>query len=164
MRSRLILPVVLGLAAVAGHSPPPWTSGAQAQAQGGAQGDAISIRMRQEILGTFGDAVKEPGTMLRQEAPFDLAVVRASLKTIADGAPKLKTLFPDDSKSGHYTEALPTIWERKEAFLAIVDQLAASATAAGAAIKDEATFRIEWGKVSSNCRACHKVYRVLPKS
>jgi cytochrome c556 len=127
-----------------------------------AQSDAIA--MRQDILGGFGKAVKEPGAMLRQEAPFDLAAVRASLKTIADGAPKLKTLFPDDSKSGAYTEALPAIWEKKQDFLKIVDQLAASATAATAAIKDEATFRSEWGKVSSNCRACHKVYRTLPKS
>jgi cytochrome c556 len=134
----------------------PWSSPAVAQ------GDAI--RMRQDILGSFGTAVKEPGAMLRQEAPFDLAVVRASLKTIAEGAPKLKTMFPDDSKSGAYTEALPVIWDKKTDFLQIVDQLAASAAAAGSAIKDEATFRAEWGKVSSNCRACHKVYRTLPKS
>ena len=156
MRLRLFLPAVLGICVVAGQSASPWSPGAHAQND--------NIRMRQKILGSFGDAVKEPGSMLRQEAPFDLAVVRASLKTIADGAPKLKALFPDDSKSGAYTEALPTIWEKKGDFLTIVDQLAASATAAGAAIKDEATFRSEWGKVSSNCRACHKVYRVLPKS
>jgi cytochrome c556 len=127
-----------------------------------AQSDAI--RLRQEILAGFGRAVKEPGTMLRQEAPFDLTVVQTSLKTLADGAPKLKSLFPDDSKSGAYTEALPTIWEGKDDFLRIIEQLSASAIAAKAAIKDEATFRSEWGKVSSNCRACHKVYRVLPKT
>ena len=68
--------------------------------------------------------------MLRQEAPFDLAVVQAALKTIAEGAPKLKALFPDNSKSGAYTEALPVIWEKKDDFLQLVDQLAASATAA----------------------------------
>ena len=102
--------------------------------------------------------------MLRQEAPFDLAVVRTSLKTIMEGTPKLKSLFPDDSKTGGNTEALPAIWEKKDAFWSILDQLEASAIAAQAAIKDEATFRAEWGKVSSNCRACHKVYRLLPKS
>ncbi len=122
------------------------------------------IRMRQQVLGTFGDAVKEPGAMLRQEAAFDLEIVRASLKKIADGSPKLKTLFTDDSKSGAYTEALPAIWERKDAFLAIFDKLGESATKASAAIKDEATFRSEWGKVSANCRECHKAYRALPKN
>ena len=102
--------------------------------------------------------------MLRQEAPFDLGVVRSSLQKIAEGAPKLKSLFPDDSKTGGNTEALPVVWQKKEEFLKLFDQLAASAVAASAAIKDEATFRAEWGKVSTNCRACHKVYRVLPKS
>ena len=126
--------------------------------------ESEAIGKRQEILGSFGKAVKEPGAMLRHEAAFDLAVVQAALKTVADGAPKLKSLFPDDSKTGAFTEALPVIWEKKDAFLQIVDQLAASAAAAKTAIKDEATFRSEWGKVSSNCRACHKVYRVLPKS
>ena len=129
-----------------------------------AQAQSDAIAQRQAILGSFGKAVKEPGAMLRHEAAFDLAIVQASLKTIAEGAPKLKALFPDDSKSGAYTEALPVIWDKKDDFLKIVDQLAASAAAASAAIKDEATFRSEWGKVSSNCRACHKVYRVLPKS
>ena len=75
-----------------------------------------------------------------------------------------KALFPDNSKTGAYTEALPMIWEKKDAFLQIVDQLASSAAAAGSTIKDEATFQAEWGKVSTNCRACHKVYRVLPKN
>jgi cytochrome c556 len=129
-----------------------------------AQAQSDAIAQRQAILGSFGKAVKEPGAMLRHEAGFDLAIVQASLKTIMEGAPKLKALFPDDSKSGAYTEALPVIWDKKDDFLKIVGQLAASATAASAAIKDEATFRSEWGKVSSNCRACHKVYRVLPKS
>jgi cytochrome c556 len=156
MRSRLVL---LGVLSSLGAT---WLSIAACLPEAQAQNDAIAAR--QAILGSFGKAVKEPGTMLRQEAPFDLAIVQASLKTIAEGAPKLKALFPDDSKSGAYTEALPVIWNKKDDFLKVVDQLAASATAASAAIKDEATFRSEWGKVSSNCRACHKVYRVLPKS
>jgi cytochrome c556 len=156
MRYKLIILGGLGLLALALLAVSPFAGSAAAQ--------SAAIAMRQEILGSFGSAVKEPGAMLRQEAPFDLAVVQASLKKIAEGAPKLKTLFPDDSKTGAYTEALPAIWEKKDDFLKTVDQLAASATAAGAAIKDEATFRSEWGKVSSNCRACHKVYRVLPKS
>jgi cytochrome c556 len=111
--------------------------------------------------------VKEPGAMLRQESAFDLAVVQASLQVIIDGAPKLKALFPDDSKEpepGGYTEAMPTVWEKKAEFVKLFDRITADAVAAKAAIKDEASFRAEWGKVSSSCRACHKYYRVLPKS
>lgn len=156
MRSRLFNLGALGALGAAGLTLAILPHRVQAQSE--------AIAARQAILGSFGNAVKEPGSMLRHEATFDLAIVQASLKTIAEGAPKLKTLFPDDSKSGAYTEALPVIWDKKDEFLKIVDQLAASATAARAAVKDEASFRNEWGKVSSNCRACHKVYRVLPKS
>jgi cytochrome c556 len=123
-----------------------------------------TIKQRQDIFGAFGDGVKEPGAMLRDEAPFDLARVQASLKDIADKAPKLKTLFPDDSRIGNNTEALPAIWEEKDPFLKLIDKLAVDAKSALAAVKDEATFKTEWGKVSANCRACHKVYRQLPKS
>jgi len=129
-----------------------------------ASAGAADIRQRQDIFGSFGEAVKEPGAMLRHEAPFELAQVRASLRKIAEGAPKLKSLFPDDSRTGGNTEALPTVWDKKADFMKLLDRLAASAAAAEVAIKDEATFRTEWGKVSMECRACHKVYRVLPKN
>ena len=122
------------------------------------------IKQRQAIFDTFGEAVKEPGAMLRQERAFDLAVVQASLKAIAEGPPKLKSLFPEDSKTGGNTEALPTVWTMNADFMKLLDKLAIDAAAAQGAIRDEASFQREWGKVSANCRACHKTYRVLPKS
>ena len=130
---------------------------------GHARAQSAAIKERQAVFDTFGDAVKEPGEMLRQEAAFDLKVVQASLKAIREGAPKLKALFPEDSKTGGNTEALAVIWTRKDQVLMLFDKLATDAAAAAAAIKDEATFKAEWGKVSSNCRGCHKVYRALPK-
>ena len=38
--------------------------------------------------------------MLNGEAPFDLAAVQASLKTMVEAAAKMPTPFPDDSKTG----------------------------------------------------------------
>ncbi len=73
---------------------------------------SAAIGQRKDILKTFGGALKEPGGMMKGEVPFDLAKVQASLKTLAEGAPKLKGLFPDDSKTGD-TAALPTIWKRR---------------------------------------------------
>ena len=156
MRFHLGFCLVLGALAAAGATWTAWNTGAAAQSD--------SIQMRQGIMASFGKAVKEPGSMLRHEAPFDLAVVRASFKTIAEGAPKLKALFPEEAKTAQFTDALPTIWQTKDDFLRIIDQLTAAAEAAGPAVKDDATFRTEWGKVSANCRACHKVYRALPKN
>ena len=156
MRSRMLLLGVLGSFVAGGFAVSASSQGSRTKSE--------AIRKRQDIFHSFGVAVKEPGAMLRNEAPFDLAVVQASLKTLADGAPKLKSLFPDDSKSEEHSEALPEVWTKKDHFLRVVDQLAATAAAASAAIKDEPTFRSEWSKVSSNCRVCHKAYRVLPKN
>ncbi len=125
---------------------------------------SAAIGQRQEILKSWGAAMKEPGGMMKGTTPFDLAKVQASLKTIADGAPKLATLFPDDSKTGGNTEALPVIWEKKAEFTAIYAKMEADAKAASVAIKDEATFKTEWPKIGANCGTCHKTFRQPPKT
>ncbi len=121
--------------------------------------ESAAIGQRQEILKGFGAATRDPGRMLRGEAPFDLAKVQASLATLADGAAKLPALFPDDSKEGGNTKALPIIWTEKDKFVAIYAKLGSDATAAQAGIKDEASFKTEMPKVLGNCGACHQTYR-----
>ena len=125
---------------------------------------SAAIKQRQDLFKQMGGAAKVGGPMMKGEVPFDLAKVQASLKVYADNAVKLKGLFPDDSKTGGDTEALPIIWEKKADFLASFDKFAKDATDASAAIKDEASFKTEWPKVMANCGGCHKVYRVPPKS
>jgi cytochrome c556 len=128
-----------------------------------AYAQSAAIGQRKEILKSWGAAMKDPGAMAKGEAAFDLAKVQASLKTIADGAPKLADLFPDDSKTGGDTKALPAIWEKKDEFAGLWKKIAADATAAAAAIKDEASFKTEWPKIGANCGTCHKTFREQPK-
>jgi cytochrome c556 len=125
--------------------------------------DSPAIKQRKDILKGFGAAAKDPGAMLRGEAKFELAKAQAALKTFQEGAAKLKGLFPPDSKVGGETQALPVIWEKKADFDGLWEKLGKDATAAAAAIKDEASFKAEFGKVLANCGGCHKVYRVPPK-
>jgi cytochrome c556 len=120
-----------------------------------AQGDVVN--QRQTILKSFGAGVKDPGAMLRGEAPFELAKVKAALATIKDGAPKLPALFPDASLGGT-SRALPLIGQERDKFVAIYAKLGADAAAADAAITNEATFKAEFGKVLANCGACHRSY------
>jgi cytochrome c556 len=120
---------------------------------------SAAIGQRKELFKQIGGAAKVGGPMIKGEAPFDLAKVQASLKTYADNAAKLKDLFPDDSKTGGETEALPSIWEKKDDFLALMAKFGKDATDAGAAIKDEASFKTEWPKVMANCGGCHKPYK-----
>jgi cytochrome c556 len=121
-----------------------------------AQGNVIE--QRQAILKTFGAATRDPGAMMRGEAPFDLAKVKASLATIKDGAGKLPALFPDGSFTGS-TKALPLIATERAQFTAIFAKLAADVAAAETAITNEATFKTEFPKIGANCGACHRPYR-----
>ena len=121
-----------------------------------AQGAAIPER--KEAFKAMAGALKDPGAMLKNEIPFDLAKVQVALTTIQEKASVLKMLFPDDSKIGD-TRVLPVAFDRKDDFLGRFDKLAADAKAAAAAVKDEASFRAQFGNVAGNCGACHKEYR-----
>jgi cytochrome c556 len=122
-----------------------------------AQNGAV-IAQRKEAMKAIGSAVKAPGAMAKGDAPFNAETVKASLKTIEDGAAKAKNLFTDDSKTGD-TNALPTAFEKKTDVMARFDKLSADAKAAAQAITDEASFKAQWPKVVANCGGCHKEYR-----
>lgn len=120
--------------------------------------NAAVVDQRKQAMKAFGGAAKGPGGMAKGDAPFDLAVVQASLTTIHQTSEKAKGLFPDDSKTGE-TDTLPAAFENKADLMAKFDKTGADAKAAAAAIKDEASFKAEWPKVVSNCGGCHKAYR-----
>lgn len=122
-----------------------------------AQSDPISER--QALMKENGKATGAAVKMLKGEAPFDLATVQASLKVYADTAAKAPALFPDNSKTGKDTEALPKIWEAKADFDAKFAQFGKEAAAAQAAIKDEASFKATMPNLLKNCGGCHETYR-----
>ncbi len=117
------------------------------------------IKQRKDVFKTFGGAAKTGSGFVKGEAKFDLAAAKAAFTTYADGAAKLKTLFPDDSKVGGETKTLPIAWEKKGDFMNLLAKFEGEAKAAVVAVKDEASFKDQWGKVMGNCGACHKVYR-----
>lgn len=118
------------------------------------------IKERKAALKAMGDATKEPGKMLKGEMPFDLAKVKVALKTYQEKAPLLPDMFPEDSKKGEDTEALPKIWQNKKDFSDRFMKLAADAKAAEPAITDEISFTEEFPKVVGSCGGCHKQYRL----
>ena len=117
------------------------------------------IKSRQAIYKSFAAATKSPAQMLKGAIPFDLQTVKASLDIYIDGAKKLPGLFPEDSKTGNDTQALPVIWEHKDDFVARFAKFGADAQAAKDGIKDEASFKANFTKVVANCGACHNEYR-----
>jgi cytochrome c556 len=60
---------------------------------------------------------------------------------------------------GGETKALPAVWQKKSDFLVGFDKLTADAETAAAAIKDEASFKTGWPKVTADCGGCQKDFR-----
>jgi cytochrome c556 len=120
--------------------------------------DADVIAQRRALMKSNGDAAKTLAGMLKG-APFDLAAAQASLKTFADVAAKMPALFPDNSKTGGGTGALPSIWENKSDFEARFATFGKDATAALAAVSDAASFKANVPKIFQNCGGCHEKYR-----
>ena len=117
------------------------------------------IKQRQDHLEGMGKAVKEPVKMFKGEAEFELAKVQAALKVIQEKAALLPPLFPDDSKAGEDTEALPAIWANKADVESRFKKLGVDAKKAEAGITDEETFPALFKDVMGNCGGCHKKYR-----
>lgn len=124
---------------------------------GGATAAGDPIKDRQALMKANGDATKTVVGMLKG-APFDLDAVKAALKTYADVAAKAPALFPEASKTGK-TDALPAIWTNKADFVARFGKFGDHATAASAAIVDQATFKATMPGVLKNCGGCHELYR-----
>lgn len=127
-------------------------------AAGLAQNAAV-IKERKANFKAMADAAKPTGEMLKGEADFDLAAVKNAIKVFQEKAVLQGRLFPDDSKQGEKTEALPAIWENKADFEERFVKLAEAAKGADASITDADTFEAEWPKVMGNCGGCHKKYR-----
>ncbi len=72
----------------------------------------------------------------------------------------LLDLFPENSKEGFKTEALPIIWEEKDAFNALMQKSADDMIKLTSIIEDADDIRGTLGKLMwANCKACHSKYR-----
>jgi len=117
------------------------------------------IAQRRALMHDDGIAAKKLFDMAKGSAPFNLSVAQASLKTLATGAEKTQLLFPDDSKTGGGTAALPAIWENKADFNARFAKFSKDVAEAMAQTKDEGSFKAVAPKVFENCSGCHERYK-----
>ena len=124
-----------------------------------AQSDPIAAR--KALMKANGDQAKIGAAMAKGEAPFDAVKAQAIFATFVDAATKAPALFPDNSKTGGETAALPAIWENKADFDARLTKFGADAKAAQSAVKDLDTFKATWGGLlKDNCGGCHEKYRL----
>ena len=73
---------------------------------------------------------------------------------------KLLGLFPENSKEGFKTGALPTIWEDKDNFNALMTKASNDMLKLASVIESSDDVKSTIGKLMwSNCKACHSKYR-----
>lgn len=131
---------------------------ALAQATGGA-----AISERKALMKETNGLTKQASAMAKGTEPFDLAKAQNWVKVILANETKAMGLYPDDSKEGGETRALPAVWTDREGFKTKFNSFDKAAKAAATAIKDEASFKAEVPKVTETCDACHKDYRAPSK-
>ena len=89
---------------------------------------------------------------------FDKAI--ELMKEMNENYITLLDLFPENSKEGFKTEALPIIWEEKNAFNALMQKSADDMIKLTSIIEDSDDIRGTLGKLMwANCKACHSKYR-----
>ena len=117
------------------------------------------IAARRAIMKKNGDEAKIGTQFMKGEAAFDLAKAKAIFATYQDAASKRPSLFPDNSKTGGETAALPAIWEKKTDFDAKFKKLGEDAKDAATKVTDEASFKAVFPTVQKNCGGCHETFR-----
>ena len=122
-----------------------------------AQSDPIAAR--KALMKSNGDQAKVGAAMAKGEAPFDLTKAQAIFATFADAAGKAPALFPDSSKTGGETAALPAIWENKADFEAKLAAFSADAKVAEGKVTDLDSFKEQLREIGKHCGGCHNAYR-----
>jgi cytochrome c556 len=122
-----------------------------------AQSDPIAAR--KALMKNVGAVTKTGSQMAKGEVPFDPAKAQEVFTTYVDAAGKMPTLFPDNSKTGGDTAALPAIWTHKDDFSAKFAKFGADAKAAQSSTKVLDAFKAAFGGVTKNCGGCHETYR-----
>ena len=70
-------------------------------------------------------------------------------------------LFPENTNEGFKTEALPIIWEEKDAFNALMKKASDDMITLASVIEDSDDIRATLKQFMwSNCKACHSKYRM----
>ena len=82
------------------------------------------------------------------------------MKKISDNYIKLLDYFPENTKEGFKTEALPSIWENKDEFNALMQKASDDMIKLAKAIETAEDLRAAQKELMwSNCTACHSRFR-----
>ena len=79
---------------------------------------------------------------------------------MSDNYKRLLDLFPENSKVGFKTEALPSIWENKDEFNLLMTKASSNMIELTSAIDETEDMKATLGKYMwSSCKSCHSKFR-----
>ncbi|QIZ21540.1 cytochrome c [Candidatus Pelagibacter giovannonii] len=90
----------------------------------------------------------------------DIDEAKKLMIVMSDNYKRLLDLFPENSKVGFGTEALPSIWENKDEFNLLMTKASSNMIELTSVIDDTEDVRATLGKYMwSSCKSCHSRFR-----
>ena len=115
------------------------------------------IKGRKAMFSENYQNAKQISILLKQKK---IEEAKPLMKKISDNYIKLLDYFPDNTKEGFKTEALPSIWENKDEFNALMQKASDDMIKLAKAIDTTEDLRaIQKELMWSNCSACHNRFR-----
>ena len=91
----------------------------------------------------------------------DIDEAKKLMIEMSDNYKKLLDIFPESSKEGFGTEALPSIWENKDEFNLLMTKASSNMIELMSAIDETEDMKATLGKYMwSSCKSCHSKFRV----
>ena len=115
------------------------------------------IKGRKAMFSQNYQNAKQISILLKQKK---IEEAKPLMKKISDNYLKLLNYFPDNTKEGFKTEALPSIWENKDEFNALMQKASDDMIKLAKAIDTAEDLQAIQKKLMwSNCSACHNRFR-----
>ena len=115
------------------------------------------IKGRKAIFSKNYQTAKKTSILLKSKK---IEEAKPLMKEMSDNYKKLLNYFPENTKEGFKTEALPTIWENSDEFVTLMQKASFDMIQLTKAIDTAEDLRAIQKKLMwSNCSACHNRFR-----
>ena len=116
------------------------------------------IKGRKAIFSENYQTAKKISILLKSKK---IEEAKPLMQKMSDNYKKLLNYFPENSKEGFKTEVLPSIWENKDEFNALMQKASSDMIQLTKAIDTAEDLGVIQKKLMwSNCSACHKKFRM----
>ena len=115
------------------------------------------IKGRKAIFSNNAKLAKRVNILLKD---FEVEEAEPIILEMSKNYENLLNYFPENSKKGYGTEALPIIWEEKDAFNALMQKAADDMLQLAKVMEEVDDIQATYKKLMwANCNACHSRYR-----